>query len=60
MTFLREVQVKGQKEQKRIPMPGIEPGPPGWKPGILTTRPHRNLFKVVLYVVLNNTKCDRR
>ena len=29
--------------QKCIPMPGIEPGPPGWKPGILTTRPHRNL-----------------
>ena len=25
-----------------IPVPGIEPGPPGWKPGILTTRPHRN------------------
>ena len=21
-------------------MPGIEPGPPGWKPGILATRPH--------------------
>lgn len=21
-------------------MPGIEPGPPGWEPGILTTRPH--------------------
>ena len=23
-----------------LPMPGIEPGPPGWKPGILTVRPH--------------------
>ena len=32
-----------KKKQKCIPMPGIEPGPPGWKPGILTTRPHRNL-----------------
>ena len=21
-------------------MPGIEPGPPGWKPEILATRPH--------------------
>ena len=24
---------------KKLPTPGIEPGPPGWKPGILTTRP---------------------
>ena len=21
---------------KKVPHPGIEPGPPGWKPGILT------------------------
>ena len=28
-----------------VPMPGIEPGPPGWKPGILTTRPHRSTYK---------------
>ncbi len=26
---------------KRIPTPGIEPGPPGWEPDILTTRPCR-------------------
>ena len=25
--------------QKGFPLPGIEPGPPGWEPGILTTRP---------------------
>ena len=25
-------------------MPGIEPGPPGWKPGILATRPHGSSF----------------
>ena len=24
---------------KSFPLPGIEPGPPGWEPGILTTRP---------------------
>ena len=24
---------------KNAPRPGIEPGPPGWKPGILTPRP---------------------
>ncbi len=29
-----------QKEIKDIPVPGIEPGPPGWEPGILATRPH--------------------
>ena len=28
--------VKFEKE-KHVPTPGIEPGPPGWKPGILTT-----------------------
>ena len=27
--------------QKGFPTPGIEPGPPGWEPGILTTRPYR-------------------
>ena len=26
-------------KKKIIPLPGIEPGPPGWEPGILTTRP---------------------
>ena len=26
-------------EEKGAPRPGIEPGPPGWKPGILTPRP---------------------
>ena len=25
---------------QKVPTPGIEPGPPGWKPGILTTRPY--------------------
>ena len=29
-------------EQKNynFPIPGIEPEPPGWKPGILATRPY--------------------
>ena len=27
------------KENDLLPAPGIEPGPPGWKPEILTTRP---------------------
>ena len=31
------------KQKIFIPMPGIEPGPPGWKPGILNTRPHRTV-----------------
>ena len=25
---------------QKFPMPGIEPGPAGWKPAILATRPH--------------------
>ena len=30
-----------QNTKKGFPTPGIEPGPPGWEPGILTTRPYR-------------------
>ena len=30
-----------ESKTKMIPIPGIEPGPPGWEPGILTTRPYR-------------------
>ena len=30
---------KKKKKKERLPTPGFEPGPPGWKPGILTTRP---------------------
>ena len=29
-----------QKLQYKFPIPGIEPEPPGWKPGILATRPY--------------------
>ena len=28
------------QKQMLIPIPGVEPGPPGWKPGILTARPY--------------------
>ena len=28
-----------------LPTPGVEPGPPGWKPGILTARPYGNHWK---------------
>ena len=39
--------------EENIPTPGIEPGPPAWKAGILTTRPygtgqvlgHQSLFQ---------------
>jgi hypothetical protein len=27
-------------ENKRIPIPGVEPGPAGWKPAILAVRPY--------------------
>ena len=33
------------RETKMIPTPGIEPGPPGWEPDILTTRPCRTVEK---------------
>ena len=36
---------KEKREKKNdivIPIPGVEPGPPGWKPGILTARPYGN------------------
>ena len=39
-----EISGKGQiskvKVKKQVPTPGIEPGPPAWKAGILTTRPY--------------------
>ena len=33
------------KSQKLVPTPGIEPGPPAWKAGILTTRPYGRAVK---------------
>ena len=39
---------KRKKEKKNdtvIPIPGVEPGPPGWKPGILTARPYGNYMQ---------------
>ena len=33
---------KGALELAGVPIPGVEPGPPGWKPGILTARPYGN------------------
>ena len=35
-------EVKLCKKFWRFPIPGVEPGPPGWKPGILTARPYGN------------------
>ncbi len=37
------------KQKKNVPMPGIEPGPSGWKPDILATRPHGILGQPMLY-----------
>ena len=38
------VLITNVEKEKEIPMPGIEPGPRGWKPRILTTRPHGRTF----------------
>ena len=32
--------------KSETPTPGIEPGPPGWKPGILAIRPRGIAMKV--------------
>ena len=38
--FIAEKLISVKKDcKKRSPTPGIEPGPPGWKPGILAIRP---------------------
>ena len=36
-------------EVKETPIPGIEPGPPGWEPGILTTRQY-GMIPMLLYL----------
>ena len=33
--------IKRKSFKNKFPVPGIEPEPPGWKPGILATRPYR-------------------
>ena len=51
--------------KNKFPVPGIEPGPPGWKPDILATRPYRITYTasywnvicmehVLLYKILMN------
>ena len=48
--------------QKQVPTPGIEPGPPAWKAGILTTRPYGTwpnqlfnvLFQIPTYIHYSN------
>ena len=40
--FITKTKAELKKLKKKIcvPIPGVEPGPPGWKPGILTARPY--------------------
>ena len=40
--------IPGQKLKFLTP-PGIEPGPPGWKPGTLSTKPLRRIFLFIFY-----------
>ena len=39
MTFIAFQNQNINEEKNYFPTPGIEPGPPGWKPGILAIRP---------------------
>ena len=49
-------------EGKGIPTPGVEPGPPGWKPDILAVRPRGIMFPSGIepetFCVLG--RCDNR
>ena len=38
-----------RKNKVALPIPGVEPGPPGWKPGILTARPYGKLTPYWLF-----------
>ena len=40
---------------KSSPRPGIEPGPPGWKPGILTPRPSGKLYNCIRYAYIKQS-----
>lgn len=47
--------IKNKIGKRVAPTPGIEPGPSGWKPEILTTRPHGMLHNKL---ILNNLMYD--
>ena len=40
------------EKNNSVPTPGIEPGPPGWKPGILTTRPYGKTLVLLVISIL--------
>ena len=45
--FIFVFQSKKKDYKKFSPTPGIEPGPPGWKPGILAIRPRGIVGKLL-------------
>ena len=52
--------VHEQQKQTNSPTPGIEPGPPGWKPGILAIRPRgipckENEFPHIIFYSIKHT-----
>ena len=52
--------MKRKREKKNdivIPIPGVEPGPPGWKPGILTARPYGNYMDYSLQINVFEYNC---
>ena len=48
LSVKRKLSSEGRSYEAKcfIPTPGIEPGPPGWEPGILATRPCRMSWKM--------------
>ena len=47
------------ERSKNSPRPGIEPGPPGWKPGILTPRPSGTYSMLPSYCWYSNCLDDQ-
>ena len=54
--FISNTKAELKKLKKKnicVPIPGVEPGPPGWKPGILTARPYgRSHTRPLKFVIL--------
>ncbi len=56
-------QYRGEKQRGAcLPIPGVKPGPPGWKPGILTARPYGNCLQAMGFWATFNVRggCELR
>ena len=49
LLFIEYVLICLRGKMVSVPAPGIEPGPAGWEPAILTTRPCRKFLRETLW-----------